>query len=154
MPKLMTMRFDVFGLWRSLLWTTFMTFIFMDNIHFISLIPAGITAVKAEQDLVEFIFAAMVDTVIYKWFQIHCEGCQEHYPSQRDHACLNYGSMDSLIGLYFREFHLLVCTDWVVGACQTYLKHTQYHVIVSMVEDLRKQWVNSPQLAADAKNCS
>lgn len=105
---------------------------------------------KAEQDLVEFIFAAMVDTVIYKWFQIHCEGCQEHYPSQRDHACLNYGSMDSLIGLYFREFHLLVCTDWVVGACQTYLKHTQYHVIVSMVEDLRKQWVNSPQLAADA----
>lgn len=105
---------------------------------------------KAEQDLVEFIFAAMVDTVIYKWFQIHCEGCQEQYPSQRDHACLNYGSMDSLIGLYFREFHLLVCTDWVVGACQTYLKHTQYHVIVSMVEDLRKQWVNSPQLAADA----
>lgn len=104
---------------------------------------------KAEQDLVEFIFAAMVDRVIDKWFQLHCEGCQEHYPSQRDHACLNYGSMDSLVGLYFREFHSLVRTVWVVGACQTYLKHTPYHIIASMIGDLRRKWACQPQHAAD-----
>lgn len=111
----------------------------------------GHTQIDTMKNVVEFIFAAMLDAIVNGWLKENCEGCLENYPSQLDHACLNYGYIENLNDAYFKDFHHLIQDEWVVGAAREYLNNTiDVNTLKTTVENIRKQWGCTPQLACDA----
>ncbi|PIK33647.1 hypothetical protein BSL78_29533 [Apostichopus japonicus] len=114
----------------------------------LNLPPLGKPEQKLEKESVTRF--SLGDSVIYQWLRKTCEGCEEGYPAQRDHACLNYGWIENLNSGYFRDFNHLIKTSWIVGASRIYLKDTPVHIITEMVEDLRRAWTQSPKLSSEA----
>ena len=107
---------------------------------------------------VEFIFAAMIDMVIYQWLKSTCYGCEMNWCSQRDHACLNYGDIENLNEIYFEDIHHFILDDWIIGATLASLDPEKTRedtkALKSMIADLRRCWTCTPQLSCYAMELS
>ncbi|KAJ8047596.1 hypothetical protein HOLleu_06637 [Holothuria leucospilota] len=71
--------------------------------------------------IMEFIFATMMDKVTYGYLKQNCEGCDMEWPSQLDHRCLNFVSCMPVSDMYFNDMQHLVKNAWVVETARDYL---------------------------------
>lgn len=89
--------------------------------------------------------------IIYGWLKANCEGCEKEYPSQLDHACLNYGAVVNMNAVYFKDCNHLIRDEWIIGAAREFLKNEiDVHSLKVTVCQVRKRWIAKPQLACEA----
>ncbi|KAJ8048829.1 hypothetical protein HOLleu_01300 [Holothuria leucospilota] len=101
--------------------------------------------------ILEFIFATMMDKVTYGYLKQNCEGCDVGWPSQLDYRCLNFGSCMPVSDMYFNDMQHLVKDAWVVETARDYLLNvTETPILNAVMNNIRTSWKASPQKAVDA----
>ncbi|KAJ8033910.1 hypothetical protein HOLleu_24292 [Holothuria leucospilota] len=101
--------------------------------------------------IMEFIFATMVDKGTYGYLKQNCEGCNMGWPFQLDHLCLNSGSYMPVSDMYFNDMQHLVKDAWVVKTARDYLLNViETPIPNAVMNNIRTSWKSSHQKAVDA----